>query len=290
MNDTDIRRPPYRPLFLVFDGMDGSGKTTQMNLLADRLRAEGVPVAVTAEPTASPDGKRLRQALSGAVAAGAEELATLFLLDRIGHNLARDGIDACLRAGVTVLCDRYYYSSIAYQGGDDSARMAWVCRMNLDCPAVRRPDACLLFDLEPETAMRRITARAGGTATEIYETLEQQTRIRARFRRVREMLAEQDRILTEMPRETARISRGRCTLCGRSWRSDSAHHRFLPAVRRENIQGSTGSESRLRTGRPGFRKTHHKICKENQPWQCWHRRPLWASTHGIPSDPISTSK
>lgn len=57
MNDTDIRRPPYRPLFLVFDGMDGSGKTTQMNLLADRLRAEGVPVAVTAEPTASPDGK-----------------------------------------------------------------------------------------------------------------------------------------------------------------------------------------------------------------------------------------
>ena len=53
MNDTDIRRPPYRPLFLVFDGMDGSGKTTQMNLLADRLRAEGVPVAVTAEPTAS---------------------------------------------------------------------------------------------------------------------------------------------------------------------------------------------------------------------------------------------
>ena len=74
--------------------------------------------------------------------------------------------------------------------------MAWVCRMNLDCPAVRRPDACLLFDLEPETAMRRITARAGGTATEIYETLEQQTRIRARFRRVREMLAEQDRILT----------------------------------------------------------------------------------------------
>ena len=143
MNDTDIRRPPYRPLFLVFDGMDGSGKTTQMNLLADRLRAEGVPVAVTAEPTASPDGKRLRQALSGAVAAGAEELATLFLLDRIGHNLAQDGIDACLRAGVTVLCDRYYYSSIAYQGGDDSARMAWVCRMNLDCPAVRRPDACL---------------------------------------------------------------------------------------------------------------------------------------------------
>ena len=192
MNDTDIRRPPYRPLFLVFDGMDGSGKTTQMNLLADRLRAEGVPVAVTAEPTASPDGKRLRQALSGAVAAGAEELATLFLLDRIGHNLAQDCIDACLRAGVTVLCDRYYYSSIAYQGGDDSARMAWVCRMNLDCPAVRRPDACLLFDLEPETAMRRITARAGGTATEIYETLEQQTRIRARFRRVREMYQAQE--------------------------------------------------------------------------------------------------
>ena len=157
MNDTDIRRPPYRPLFLVFDGMDGSGQTTQMNLLADRLRAEGVPVAVTAEPTASPDGKRLGQALSVLSQPAQRSWQRFSCWIASGHNLAKDGIDACLRAGVTVLCDRYYYSSIAYRGRDDSARMAWLCRMNLDCPAVRRPDACLLFDLEPETAMRRIT-------------------------------------------------------------------------------------------------------------------------------------
>ena len=193
-------RAEYRPLFLVFDGMDGSGKTTQLNMLADRLRREGVPVAVTAEPTSSADGKRLRQALSGAVPMGTEEMAALFLLDRIGHNVSPDGIEANLRAGVTVLCDRYYYSSVAYQGGDDPARMAWVCRMNKDCPSVRRPDACFLFDLSPDAAMHRIAQRSvqsrGKTAAEIYETLEQQTRIRDRFGRMRKMLDGQDRILT----------------------------------------------------------------------------------------------
>lgn len=187
-------RPPCRPLFLVFDGMDGSGKSTQMRLLADRLREEGVPVVTTAEPTDSPDGKRLRQALAGQIPVGAEQLATLFLQDRIGHNLGKDGIEACLAAGMTVLCDRYYYSSIAYQGGDDSVRRAWVADMNLNCPAVRHPDACFLFDLDPEVAMRRITARASLTAPEIYETLEQQTAIRARFSRMRESLPPDERI------------------------------------------------------------------------------------------------
>lgn len=174
--------------------MDGSGKSTQMRLLADRLREEGVPVVTTAEPTDSPDGKRLRQALAGQIPAGAEQLATLFLQDRIGHNLGQDGIEACLAAGVTVLCDRYYYSSIAYQGGDDPVRRAWVADMNLNCPAIRHPDACFLFDLDPQVAMRRITARASLTAPEIYETLEQQTAIRARFRRMRESLPPDERI------------------------------------------------------------------------------------------------
>lgn len=186
---------PYRPLFLVFDGMDGSGKTTQLRLLAERLRAEHVPVVVTAEPTDSPDGRRLRQALAGNIPVGMEEMAAMFLLDRIGHNQAADGIQACLQAGSTVLCDRYYYASVAYQGGDDSARRAWVTRMNLDCPAILRPDACFLFDVEPETAMQRI-ARRTGTPAEIYETLAQQTRIRERFRRVQEALAQRDHIIT----------------------------------------------------------------------------------------------
>lgn len=186
---------PARPLFLVFDGMDGSGKSTQLQLLAERLRAEGVPVAVTAEPTTSPDGKRLREALAGQGPATPEQLAALFLLDRIGHNTAEDGIEACLRAGITVLCDRYYYSSIAYQGGDDPARTEWVCRMNLDCPSIRRPDACFFFDIDPTVAMARITARLGVDASpEIFETVEQQTRIRARFRRVYERLEGQEPI------------------------------------------------------------------------------------------------
>lgn len=186
---------PARPLFLVFDGMDGSGKSTQLQMLAERLRAQGIPVAVTAEPTGSPDGRRLREALAGQVPATPDQLAALFLLDRIGHNTAEDGIQACLQAGITVLCDRYYYSSIAYQGGDDPLRTEWVCRMNLDCPTIRHPDACFLFDIDPAVAMERITARLGADATpEIFETAEQQARIRERFARVYRRLAEQESI------------------------------------------------------------------------------------------------
>ncbi len=180
-----------RPLFLVFDGMDGTGKTTQMKLLAARLESMGIPTVLTAEPSASEDGKRLRRALSGKEPASNSRLAALFLLDRIGHN---EEIAAWLNEGKTVLSDRYYYSSLAYQGGGDA--FDWVADMNLNCPDIRRPDGCIILDMNPEDSMARI--RAGRTAgeLEIYETVAQQEKIRERFARAMRRVEGRDFVIT----------------------------------------------------------------------------------------------
>ena len=183
------------PLFIVFDGMDGTGKTTQMRLLYERLTAEGIPVELTAEPTDMESGRHLRRVLSGAEPTGNSEIATLFLLDRIAHNVHPEhGIRRRLANGVTVLCDRYYYSSMAYQGQGDG--FEWVAHMNLDCPDVLRPDGCIFFDMDPEASMARIRANRSDDALEIYETVAQQEKIRARFARVTEYLKDRDLILT----------------------------------------------------------------------------------------------
>ncbi len=180
-----------RPTFIVFDGMDGTGKTTQMKRLAARLEAEGIPAVLTAEPTSSEDGQRLRRALSGKEPASNSRLAALFLLDRIGHN---EEIAAWLAEGKTVLSDRYYYSSMAYQGGGDA--FEWVSDMNLNCPDIRIPDGCIILDMNPEESMARIRAGRRADDLEIYETVAQQEKIRERFARAMERVEGRDRILT----------------------------------------------------------------------------------------------
>lgn len=179
------------PLFIVFDGMDGTGKTTQMRLLCERLNSLGMETVLTAEPSTSPDGQALRRALSGKEPANNSRMAALFLLDRIGHNAE---IAEWLAEGKTVISDRYYYASMAYQGQGDN--FEWVADMNLNCPHIRKPDGAILLDMEPEDSMARI--RAGRTADEmeIYETVAQQEKIRARFARVTEYLKDRDLIIT----------------------------------------------------------------------------------------------
>ena len=179
------------PLFIVFDGMDGTGKTTQMRLLCERLNALGIETVLTAEPTDSPDGRALRRALSGKEPASNSRLAALFLLDRIGHNTE---IDGWMAEGKTVISDRYYYASMAYQGQGDN--FEWVARMNLDCPHVRKPDGAILLDMNPKDSMARIRENRSSDELEIYETVAQQEKIRARFARVTEYLKDRDLIIT----------------------------------------------------------------------------------------------
>ena len=160
--------------FIVFEGIDGAGKTTQIELLTKRLSQNGEVVNVSAEPTDNESGKALRRALSGKEPRTECEMAVMFVFDRIGHNAQ---IEKLLSEGITVISDRYYYSSLAYQG--KATDYAWVRSMNIDCPEIRRPDVCIYLDLTPEESLARISK--GRESMEIYENLEKLTEVRNSF-------------------------------------------------------------------------------------------------------------
>ena len=164
--------------FIVFEGIDGAGKSTQVNLLTEKLVSLGYDVVLTAEPTTLPSGKALRQALSGKDKKSECEMATMFVLDRIAHNIDKEsGIVPLCDQGKIVISDRYYYSTLAYQG--HSTDYEWVKKMNLSCPDIKHPDLCIYLDLLPEQSLARIKAR--NEEVEIYENVEKLTKVRNTF-------------------------------------------------------------------------------------------------------------
>ena len=164
--------------FIVFEGIDGSGKTTQARMLAEYLESVGRRVVLTAEPTSLPSGRALREALSGKVKKSECQMAVMFVDDRIAHNICEgEGIRALIDGGVDVICDRYYYSTLAYQG--QSTDYEWVKSMNLRCPEIRHPDVCIYIDILPEQSLERIAK--GRDSVEIYENMETLTKVREQF-------------------------------------------------------------------------------------------------------------
>ena len=164
--------------FIVFEGIDGVGKSTQIEKLRQKLVKEGRKVFITAEPTQSVTGGILRDALSGNYKRSASELAAMFLSDRVFHNVNESvGINQALSKGFDVISDRYYYSSFAYQGLESD--IDWVINMNLNCPDIRRPDLCIFLDLDAQNSKSRIdTNRA---TVEIFEKEEILSKIRNKF-------------------------------------------------------------------------------------------------------------
>lgn len=141
--------------FIVFEGIDGCGKSTQISLLEQHLKSKGIKVYKTCEPTSSVIGGAIRDTLAGAVKRTSAELAALFLADRIGHCQSPiNGIKKYLSEGVTVICDRYYYSSFAYQGLDSD--IDWVMSSNLNCPDIIKPDLCIFLDVDAESCKQRV--------------------------------------------------------------------------------------------------------------------------------------
>ena len=172
--------------FIVFEGIDGSGTTTQMNRLAERLKRLNIPVRCDAEPTGSAAGRRLRTLLKTGNAGDPlfnTAMGALFSLDRALHVYGENGIISAASGGVKLLCDRYFFSTAAYQGV--SGGVDEILELNETFPL---PEYLFFLDVDPNEALRRIDGRSGGR--EIYETTAFLERARALYRSTLERYAD----------------------------------------------------------------------------------------------------
>ena len=157
--------------FIVLEGIDGSGKGTQLDLLKVRLEHAGHTVWVTREPSESKIGKLIREGLGDATKMDEATIALLFAADRLHHI---HDIKAHLAQGDVVLCDRYVLSSLAYNS--QSLTLEWILDINKYADSRLHPDLTLLFDLSAQDAMHRIDVRSD--AKERYESQKQLLQIR----------------------------------------------------------------------------------------------------------------
>jgi dTMP kinase len=158
-----------RGFFVTFEGIEGSGKTTQIERLADRLRAGDEPSLVTREPGGSPLGRRLRALLLGDDVGPIEPIAELLLYvaDRAQH--LRDVIEPALAAGTHVLCDRYVDATLAYQGFARGLDLDFIRALHRKSPLDRKPDRTVLLDLDPELGLDRARRRNDDLGLEAAE-------------------------------------------------------------------------------------------------------------------------
>lgn len=144
-------------LFITFEGADGCGKTTQINLLADYLTSKGYSVIVTREPGAKGLGEKLREILlnyDGEVSDKCESF--LFLADRAQHVDVM--IKPAIENGQIVLCDRYTDSTAAYQGYGRMQDLSRINMLNDIATNSLKPDLTFVFDIDVETSQKRVGA------------------------------------------------------------------------------------------------------------------------------------
>ena len=164
--------------FVVIEGIDGAGTTTQVARLADRLRADGgLPVRSTREPSDGPIGALVRQVLTGRIVAaerrapGWATMALLFAADRMDH--VECDIEPFIAHGGVMISDRYDASSLAYQsvssGSGGEKAVEWIRTLNRHA---MRPDLTLVLDVAPDLAAVRRETR--GEPAQLYEQNEVQ--------------------------------------------------------------------------------------------------------------------
>lgn len=153
----------YPGLLIVFEGVDGTGKSTQISLLAERLIKDGFNTVATRQPTDGPYGQKIRQLYQNRDQATREEELQLFIDDRKEHT--EQLLLPALLEGKVVLCDRYYLSTAAYQGaaGLDPDE---IIERNSFAPT---PDLALLFQLPLEESLKRIIGSRGDTPNDFEQ-------------------------------------------------------------------------------------------------------------------------
>ena len=168
------RQGDFNERFIVLEGLDGAGTTTQLSLLAGAFRDAGMPVHATFEPTDNQVGLLIRRILAREIAVSAGTMARLFVADRFEHlNDPGNGILSRLDRGEYVICDRYLFSSLAYQSlgcGYETVR-----DLNASFPL---PGVCVFLDVPPEECQKRMHGRA---QVELYDELRIQQGILANY-------------------------------------------------------------------------------------------------------------
>lgn len=178
--------------FIAFEGIDGSGKSTQVKRLAQRLAALGIHCYETREPTDSPIGSLIHQIMTGRISADNKVIASLFVADRIDHLLNEtDGILQKVNSGITVITDRYYFSSYAYHGVD--LDMDWVIQGNSISADVLRPTLTVFLDVPVQKALDRIAR--GRFHAELFEREERLVNVRKKYFEAFEKLRQEENVV-----------------------------------------------------------------------------------------------
>jgi dTMP kinase len=169
------------PRFITLEGGEGTGKSTQSRLLADALAARGLPVLRTREPGGAPGAEFLREVLLGGTIGWSAAAETMLHFAARAEHVERT-IRPALAAGMWVVCDRFFDSTMAYQGfglGADRERIAVLTRL-----IGIRPDLTLVLDANPDLTRQRMLARSG--ALDRYERLDEafHDRVQGGFRKI----------------------------------------------------------------------------------------------------------
>jgi len=178
---------------IVIEGLDGAGTTTQVRRLVEHLNSRGQRAHATREPSDGPVGKLIREMLTGGHAITGQAISQstfglLFAADRLDH-LQRE-VEPKLLAGTWVVSDRWYHSSLAYQG--TGADRDWITMLNA---RARRPDITVFLRVRPEVAAER--RMAAGRTQELFEDLEMQREVDAGYRAtIDELTAQGEKIIT----------------------------------------------------------------------------------------------
>ncbi len=160
-----------RGLFICVEGIDGSGKTTQARFLVETLRRKGYDAVYTTEPSNGIYGKIIRNhILRGNNRVPTVVEAVLFAADRVDH--LENEVEPLLKEGKIVVCDRYVYSSIAYQGASN-LDAEWIGEINKHAV---KPDLAMYIDVPPDVVINRIKRKKS-----VMETLQTQEKVRKAY-------------------------------------------------------------------------------------------------------------
>ncbi|MEM9886989.1 MAG: dTMP kinase [Bacteroidota bacterium] len=178
--------------FIVFEGIDGSGKTTQIQRLEQELKSNHLAYSSTKEPTDRPVGRLIRQVLNRELKMSEKAMAALFLADRLDHiQEEENGMLKQIKQGKHVISDRYYLSSYAYHS--EHVPLDWVIFANSECKKLLRPDLTIFLDITVAASLARI--RKSRAFLDLYETEERLKTVRTNYFTAMERVQAEEHLL-----------------------------------------------------------------------------------------------